>query len=282
MSYFAVLLCGFATLRESPVEKMISRKDARTQRFAKSNKVTTTLCDLLSERAIIVMLTTSEQENNLSPGAFEHRGGRMQQPLKAGRVIHRTIFILAILLIATVIATAQKTDPKRAAESAKHAQEAADAFTEIMNVADRAIPQGLLDRAQAIAVFPSVIKAGFIVGGRGGHGVISRRVKGGWSAPAFFDIGGEGSAVAGPVGRTAAASTDVLLKAAIISYSRSKGLFAGLEIKGVVIKPDDDENQRVYATHARELLLPGSAMPLAKMPAGVRIFPRTLARYSTK
>jgi lipid-binding SYLF domain-containing protein len=264
------------------------------------------------------MLTTSEQENNLSPSAFEHNGGRMQQTLRTGRVIHRTIFTVAILLFATVIATAQKTDPKRAAESAKHAQEAADAFTEIMNVADRAIPQGLLDRAQAIAVFPSVIKAGFIVGGRGGHGVISRRVKGGWSAPAFFDlgggsiglqigasktdfillfmnddaiagllkdkfeIGGEGSAVAGPVGRTAAASTDALLKAAIISYSRSKGLFAGLEIKGVVIKPDDDENQRVYATHARELLLPGSAMPLAKMPAGVRIFPRTLARYSTK
>src|SRR5213078_1625662 len=138
--------------------------------------------------------------------AFEHRGGRMQQPLRTGRVIHRTIFTVAILLFATVIATAQKTDPKRAAESAKHAQEAADAFTEIMNVADRAIPQGLLDRAQAIAVFPSVIKAGFIVGGRGGHGVISRRVKGGWSAPAAFDLGG------GSVGlQIGASSTDFVL-----------------------------------------------------------------------
>src|SRR5205814_10076967 len=204
------------------------------------------------------------------------------------------------------------------AETARHAQEAADAVTEIMNVADRAIPQGLLDRAQAIAVFPSVIKAGFIVGGRGGHGVISRRLKGWWSAPAFFDlgggsiglqigasktdfvllfmnddalggllkdkfeIGGEGSAVAGPVGRTASASTDALLRAGIISYSRSKGLFAGLEIKGVVIKPDDDENRAVYRTRAHELLLPGTAMTLSKMLAGVRIFPRTLARYSTR
>ena len=233
-------------------------------------------------------------------------------------IIRRATFAVAVLCLAAGLVTAQKTDPKRAAESAKHAQEAAEAFTEIMNVADRAIPQSLLDRAAAIAVFPNMIKAGFIVGGRGGHGVISRRIKGGWSAPAFFDlgggsfglqigaaktdlvllfmnddalagllkdkfeIGGEGSAVAGPVGRTAAASTDALLKAAIISYSRSKGLFAGLEIKGVVIKPDDDENRRMYETRARELLLPGTAMTIAKMPAGVRIFPRTLARYSTK
>ncbi len=237
---------------------------------------------------------------------------------KAGRIIARTLLVLVVVCFVASVAVAQKTDPKRTAEAAKDAQKAADAFTEIMNVADRAIPQGLLDRAEAVAVFPGVIKAGFIVGGRGGHGVISRRVKGGWSPPAFFDlgggsfglqigaaktdfvllfmnddaiggllkdkfeIGGEGSAVAGPVGRTASASTDVLLKAAIISYSRSKGLFAGLEIKGVVIKADDDENRAVYETRASELLLPGSAMPLAKMPASVRIFPRTLARYSTK
>ena len=242
----------------------------------------------------------------------------MKRTVELTQVIKRATILVAVLCLAACIAAAQKTDPKRMAESAKHAQEAADAFTEIMNVADKAIPQGLLDRAEAIAVFPNVIKAGFIVGGRGGHGVISRRVKGGWSAPAFFDlgggsvglqigaaktdfvllfmnddaiagllkdkfeIGGEGSAVAGPVGRTASASTDALLKAAIISYSRSKGLFAGLEIKGVVIKPDDDENRRVYETRARELLLPGTAMPIAKMPAAVRIFPRTLARYSTK
>src|SRR5215831_2865746 len=273
---------------------------------------------MLSERAIIDMLTLSEQENiSIPPAQPNKEGGYMQTPVKTVRVLNRTILAAVILTCATIIASAQ-TDPKRAAESAKHAQEASDAFTEIMNVADRAIPQGLLDRAQAIAVFPGVIKAGFIVGGRGGHGVISRRVKGGWTAPAFFDlgggsiglqigaaktdfvllfmnedaiagllkdkfeIGGEGSAVAGPVGRTAAASTDVLLRAAIISYSRSKGLFAGLEIKGSVIKADDSENLGVYDTQARELLLPGSAMPLGKMPAGVRIFPRTLGRYSTK
>src|SRR2546423_4826190 len=246
---------------------------------------------------------------------FYERGDSMKRAFAFSRAVSSAIVSVAILAGA---AHAQKSNSKKIAEASRDAQKAADAFTEIMNVADRAIPQKLLDRAEAIAVFPDVIKAGFIIGGRGGHGVISRRVKGGWSAPAAFDlgggsiglqigasktdfvllfmnddalggllkdkfeIGGEGSAVAGPVGRTAAASTDALLRAQIISYSRSKGLFAGLEIKGVVIKPDDDENMGVYGTRSRELLLPGSAMTLAKMPAGVRIFPRTLARYSTR
>src|SRR5437764_1027871 len=217
------------------------------------------------------------------------------------RVRRSAAVLIAIILVAAIgnTADAQKGNAKKLAEASREAQKAADAFTEIMNIAEKAIPQSLLDRAAAIAVFPGVIKAGFIIGGRGGHGVISRRVKGGWSAPAAFDlgggsiglqigasktdfvllfmnddalrgllkdkfeIGGEGSAVAGPVGRTAAASTDALLRAQIISYSRSTGLFAGLEIKGVVIKPDDDENMGVYGTRSHEVLLPGSAMTLA-------------------
>ncbi len=235
--------------------------------------------------------------------------------------MRKLAFVVSAFLLVTLIAISaysQKRDAKKIAEAAKEAQKASDAFTEIMNVSDKAIPQSLLDKAEAIAVFPDVIKAGFIVGGRGGHGMISRRIKGGWSAPADFDlgggsvglqiganktdfvmlfmnedalgglmkdkfeIGGEGSAVAGPVGRTASASTDLLLKAGIISYSRSKGLFAGLELKGVVIKPDDDDNVGVYGMKASELLSPGSTLSLAKMPAGVRIFPRTLARYSVR
>ncbi len=241
--------------------------------------------------------------------------------MKVNYKLHRwASAIIAIVLTSAFAgsANAQKSNGKKLAEASRESQKAADAFTEIMNISEKAIPQSLLDRADAIAVFPDVIKAGFIVGGRGGHGVISRRQKGGWSAPAFFDlgggsiglqigaaktdfillfmndhalsgllkdkfeIGGEGSAVAGPVGRTAAASTDALLKAGIISYSRSKGLFAGLEIKGVVIKPDDDDNSAVYALKANEVLSPARAWSMAKMPAGVRIFPRTLARYSAR
>jgi SH3 domain-containing YSC84-like protein 1 len=241
-----------------------------------------------------------------------------------GRAIHfmRTgLFIstaLLLLLSAAGSGQSQSKSPKKIAEATKEAQKAADVFTEIMNVPDRAIPQKLLDKAAAIAVFPGVIKAGFIVGGRAGDGVISRRIKGGWSAPAFFnlaggsiglqigasktdfvllfmnedalngllkdkfEIGGEGSVAAGPVGRSTSASTDVLLRAQIISYSRSKGLFAGLELKGVAISPDNEDNQAAYGMKAGEILATTRSAALAKMPIGVRIFPRTLARYSSR
>jgi SH3 domain-containing YSC84-like protein 1 len=225
--------------------------------------------------------------------------------------------LLLIVSAATVVQN-QPKNAKKVAEATKEAQKAAEVFTEIMNVPDRAIPQKLLDNARAIAVFPGVIKAGFIVGGRAGGGVISRRVKNGWSAPAFFnlaggsvglqigasktdfvllfmnddalagllkdkfEIGGEGSVAAGPVGRSTSASTDVLLRAQIISYSRSKGLFAGLELKGTVISPDNDDNLAAYGMKASQVLSPTQSWTLAKMPAGVRVFPRTLSRYSPR
>jgi len=229
-----------------------------------------------------------------------------------------TAFFLALTLSVVTTAAAQSKQAKKIAHATKEAQEAAEVFTKIMNVPDQAIPQSLLDKAEAVAVFPGVIKAGFIVGGRGGDGVISRRVPGGWSAPAFFklgggsvglqigaartdlvmlfmnsnalqgllqdkfEIGGEGSVAGGPVGRAASASTDAQLKAQILSYSRSKGLFAGLEIKGVVIDPDNDDNVAIYKMKANEILTGTRKMALNQMPAGVRIFPRTLARYSVR
>ena len=237
---------------------------------------------------------------------------RVIEPVRAASLV-----AAALLIFGTAATTpGQSKNAKKLAEAAKEAQQAADVFTEIMNVPDQAIPQKLLDKAEAVAVFPGVIKAGFIVGGRKGDGVISRRMKGGWSPPAFFnlaggsfglqigasktdfvllfmnedalngllkdkfEIGGEGSVAAGPVGRSASASTDVLLKAGIISYSRSKGAFAGLELKGVVISPDNDDNVAVYGKKGAEVLSQGAAM--TQMPAGVRIVPRTLARYSVR
>jgi lipid-binding SYLF domain-containing protein len=229
------------------------------------------------------------------------------------------IFLSLVLIVAaSTISAGQSKNAKRTAEATKEAQKAAQVFTEIMNINDRAIPRNLLDKAEAIAVFPGVIKAGFIVGGRAGDGVISRRLKGGWSAPAFFnlaggsiglqigasstdfvllfmneealngllkdkfEIGGEGSAAAGPVGRSASATTDAMLKAGILSYSRSKGLFAGLELKGTVISPDNNDNLAVYGMKANEVLSVSQKSAISKMPAGVRIFPRTLARYSVR
>src|ERR1044071_8624293 len=93
--------------------------------------------------------------------------------------------LIALLVLSAVITPAQKKS--RTQDAARHASEAAKTFTEIMNVKDKAIPKELLDTAEAIAVFPGVLKAAFVLGGRQGQGVISRRVKGGWSAPAFFN-----------------------------------------------------------------------------------------------
>ena len=242
----------------------------------------------------------------------------MQSTIKFVEKFSSGLVLLTLVLALGGTATAQTRNEKKIAAKAEESQKASDVFTEIMNVPDKAIPQGLLDRAEAIAVFPGVVKGGFIIGARGGHGVISRRVKGGWSPPAFFnlggasvglligasktdfvllfmntgalegllkdkfEIGGEGSVAAGPVGRSTSASTDASLKAQILSYSRSKGLFAGLELKGVVIDPDNDDNMAVYGKKAAEILLPKPTLTLAQVPAGVRIFPRTLARYSTR
>jgi lipid-binding SYLF domain-containing protein len=96
-----------------------------------------------------------------------------------------------------------------------------------------------------------------------------------------FELGGEAGIVAGPVGREAAASTNVTLDAGILSYSRSKGAFIGAALKGVAISPDNNLNEAVYSMKAKELLT-GKPMTLGEMPASVRIFPRTLARYSIR
>jgi lipid-binding SYLF domain-containing protein len=228
------------------------------------------------------------------------------------------LMLIGLLVVSAVITPAQNNKSKsRTKDAARHAGDAAETFTEIMNVKDKAIPQELLDTAEAIAVFPGVIKAAFVFGGRGGQGVISRRVKGGWSAPAFFnlgggsfgpqigaqktdyvllimnesglngllkdkfELGGEASIAAGPVGREAAASTNPRLDAGILSYSRSKGAFIGAALKGAVITPDNDLNEAVYGKKADEILKE-PPMAIGQMPASVRIFPRTLVRYSIR
>src|SRR5215813_8040056 len=228
---------------------------------------------------------------------------------------------LLLTLLASVTVFPQDSrdrSTKKTLAAAEQSSHAARVFNEIMGTREKSIPQDLLDKAAAVAVFPGDIKGGFIVGGRGGSGVISRRVAGGWSAPAFFDlgggsvglqiglaqtdyvllfmnetavasllkdkfeIGGEGSAAAGPVGRSASASTDARMNAQILSYSRSKGAFAGLELKGVVIKPDNDDNRQVYGMTARDILTGANKISMDQMPQGVRIFPETLRNYSSR
>jgi lipid-binding SYLF domain-containing protein len=165
----------------------------------------------------------------------------------------------------------------------KRAREATRVLDEIMQAPDRRIPTNLLREAHAIAVIPDVIKAGLVIGGRRGHGlIVVRGADGTWSNPSYitmtggslgfqagvqstdvvlvfrsqrgvdsivhgkFTLGADASAAAGPVGRSAQASTDAQLKAEIYSYSRARGLFAGVALDGSVLAIDHDSNQAVF------------------------------------
>lgn len=214
------------------------------------------------------------------------------------------------------------SEAKARERATEQASKAARVFEEIMDSHERSIPRDLLDKAEAIAVFPAVLKSGALIGGRDGSGVISRRLPNGWSDPAFFnlssgsiglqigvastdyvllfmnknvvesllsdrfEIGGENSASAGPVGRSASASTDARLNAQILSYSRSRGAFAGLELKGVVIKADDRLNMPVYGRKASDVLSEANKVRFAdlyvELTPGVRVFPNTLEKYSLR
>src|SRR5437868_11498762 len=90
----------------------------------------------------------------------------------------------------TATKPASNDSPKQQKDASKKSENASRVFEQIMGAPDRSIPKDLLDRAEAVAVFPGMLKAGFVVGGRGGSGLISRRVEGGWGAPAFFKMGG--------------------------------------------------------------------------------------------
>lgn len=226
--------------------------------------------------------------------------------------------LMALILTAGFVAaqTNSKQNKKDIKEAKKTSSAAVKLFNKIMNEPDKAIPKDLLERAEAVAIFPGVVNAAFIFGGRGGVGIISRRTSTGWSAPAFFkiggasfgaqiggqkidyvmlimndgglkglledkfEIGGEASVAAGPVGRSASATTNTTLDAGILSYSHTKGLFAGVAIKGAVITPDNDRNQAVYGQNARQILTKNSSEITA--PDYVDIVPQTLTRYSSR
>jgi lipid-binding SYLF domain-containing protein len=188
-------------------------------------------------------------------------------------------------------------------------------FDEIMKAPDAGIPKSILDRAEGIAVFPSMLRAGFVVGAQRGRGVISVRDRSSstWSAPAFltitggsfgaqiggqavdlvlvimdrrglnqlvgnqFKIGADAGVAAGPVGRSAEASTDIQLRAQILSYSRSRGLFAGITLNGSSIRQDRDANGRFYGKRytTRQITLErfGGA------PEAVAVWRDTLGKY---
>lgn len=224
---------------------------------------------------------------------------------------HAAVALLLTLFAATAL-------PARAGEEEnKRAENAVRVLKEVMEAPDKAIPQDLLENAHAIAVIPDVIKAGLVVGGRHGKGLITvKSANGTWSNPAFvsltggsvgfqagvsstdvilvfrtqrgvdsivhgkFTLGADASAAAGPVGRSAQASTDAQLKAEIYSYSRSRGLFAGAALDGTALKIDNDANQAVYGdgVTARRIFEGG----VTRVPNAVVDFRDLLEEYTTK
>jgi lipid-binding SYLF domain-containing protein len=193
----------------------------------------------------------------------------------------------------------------------------ADTLTDMMHAADKGIPQDLLDKSHCVVVVPGMKKAGFIFGAKYGRGfAVCRRQGGsGWSAPAAmrveggsvgfqigasetdivllvmndggmkhllsdkFTIGGEATAAAGPVGRNASAQTDAMLHAEMLSYSRARGLFAGISLEGATLRPDGDTNRELYGhdTTNREILTGDY-----KTPAAAAKFEHALHRESAE
>lgn len=204
-------------------------------------------------------------------------------------------------------------------DQADRVRAAATVLTEVMQAPDAAIPKGVLDAAEGIAIFPSTVKAGFIFGGHRGKGILSVRDRGtgAWSPPAFltltggsfgaqiggqavdvvfvimnrrgleqllqnqFKIGAGAAVTAGPVGRDAEVSTDIQLRAEILSYSRSRGLFAGLTLRGSAIREDRDSNEDFYGRRlrSRAIVLDGQAARPTSSEA-LETWSRALAEFA--
>jgi lipid-binding SYLF domain-containing protein len=207
----------------------------------------------------------------------------------------------SILIALSLAALQTSTDePKRISEATM-------VIEEMMAAGDKAIPRAILEKAEAIAVFPSLIKGGLVIGAQHGRGIISVRDRktGAWSSPAFltidggsfgaqigaqatdlilvvndrrgleqlvdnqFKIGADASVTAGPIGRDASAATDIQMRAKILSYSRSRGLFAGVTVNGSTIRQDRGANLRFYYTRytTRQIVFEGEGGAPEPVPA---------------
>lgn len=224
-----------------------------------------------------------------------------------------------VVTMTLAIAATVPTTLRAQADQAERIRNAAIVLDEIMGAADQAIPSSVLGKAEAVAVFPSTIKGGFVLAAHRGKGIISVRDRksGGWSPPAFltvtggsvgaqigaqsidlvlvvmnrrglenllrnqFKIGADGSVTAGPVGRSAEASTDIQMRAEILSYSRARGLFAGVSLNGAAIRQDRDANEDFYGDphRTRAIVLDGRAKPSAHVE-DVDTWQQALAKYA--
>jgi len=228
-------------------------------------------------------------------------------------MIRKSILVVCLGLIATAPLFAENNKEQ------KRLQNSGVVMQEIMNTPE-GIPQEVIDKAECVIVFPSVLKAAFVVGASYGRGAMvcrtGKNFRGPWGAPAMYaleggsvgfqiggqatdlvllimnnrgassildskvKLGGDASVAAGPVGRDAAANTDAYMRAEILSYSRSRGLFAGISLEGSTLRPDDDATADVYGRKftARQIVIDGEA----KVPPSGRLLVSVLQKYSPR
>jgi lipid-binding SYLF domain-containing protein len=221
------------------------------------------------------------------------------------------MYILCLLLISGLAAFAAESR----SEVAQRLDNAATVLHEIMATPDKGIPEDLLDKANCVVIVPGLKKGAFIVGAQYGKGFVTCRKTGGWSAPAAvkieggsvglqiggqetdaillvmnengakrllsdkFTLGAEGSVAAGPVGRTSTAQTDAKMSAEILSYSRSRGAFAGLALTGATLRPDEDSNAALYG---KKLTSQEIVDGKVKAPSAASKLLAELSRYSPR
>ena len=217
------------------------------------------------------------------------------------------------ILIASLLLTGILWARNKATE---RVDRAARVLSEIMGIKDKSIPQELLSKAHCVGVIPGLKRAGFGLGGKYGVGVMACRGKGGkgWTGPSTvrveggsiglqiggtssdivllmmnergkeklisskFTLGGDASVAAGPVGRTAQAQTDVQMRAEILAYSRSRGLFAGVSVEGATLRPDHKANMKIYG---RDISPKQILMAEIPAPESSQRFVNTLNKYSS-
>ena len=226
-------------------------------------------------------------------------------------------FFLTTLFLLLLVAPAALAQGKERADEVERLKRATEVFKEIMRIPEKGIPGDLLDKAECVAIVPGLKKGGLGIGGRYGKGlVMCRKSDRTWSAPSFltveggsiglqigyqqidvvmlvmnregmeklvgdkFTVGADASAAAGPVGRQASAETNIRMDAQILTYSRAKGLFAGVTLNGAVVKQDKDDNRDFYGKEmeARAILFEGSV----PMPAEARPLASALTWKSPK
>jgi lipid-binding SYLF domain-containing protein len=221
--------------------------------------------------------------------------------------------LLLLTLIVSVCSFSFAKDEEKESKAADRVQAASQVLDEIQGAPDKGIPQEVLGSAECVAVVPSMLKGGFIVGAKYGRGLASCRTAKGWSAPAFFVVtggsvgfqiggqavdlvmlimnkdgmkhllssefalGADASVAAGPVGRHAEGNTDWKMRAEVLTYSRARGLFAGVSLNGAVIKQDKDSTREFYG---RMVSFPASLKGEVEPPAGANAFLSSLAKWA--